>query len=61
MDENRIKGKIKEIEGQAQVAIGNVTHSNSDKIEGAIKKVEGAIQNEYGKAKDAVRKAKKTA
>jgi len=60
MDKDRIKGKVKEIEGRVQVAKGELTGSQSDKVKGTVKKVEGKIQNEVGKVKDAVRKADKT-
>jgi len=57
MDKDRIKGKVKEIEGKAQVAKGKITGSTSDKIMGTAKEIEGVIQHKFGKAKDAVRKA----
>lgn len=57
MDKDRVKGKVKEIEGRVQAAKGELTGSNKDKVQGTIKKVEGKLQHEYGKAKDAVRKS----
>jgi uncharacterized protein YjbJ (UPF0337 family) len=59
MDNDRIKGKAKEIEGRVQIVKGKLNDSKLDKVEGTIKKVEGEIQHLFGKAKDAVRKADK--
>ncbi len=59
MDKDRIKGKVKQIEGELQKAKGKLTHSKSDKIVGEAKVVEGKVEEQYGKAKDAVRKASK--
>jgi len=55
VDKDRIKGKVKQIEGSLEEAKGRITHSNTDKVKGAMKKVEGKVQEGYGKAKDASR------
>jgi len=57
MDKDRVKGKVKQMEGRLQEAKGSLTGSNSDKAKGAAKETEGKIQEGFGKAKDAVRKA----
>jgi len=57
MDSDRIKGKLKQVEGKAQDIKGDFTDSPSDDIKGKAKQVEGKVQESWGKSKDAVRKA----
>ena len=57
MDKDRIKGKVKEVEGRVQQAKGDLTGNDVDRARGADKKVEGKVQNTFGKVKDNVRKA----
>ena len=57
MDKDRIKGKVKEVEGRFQQAKGDLTGNDADRIKGADKKTEGKIQHGFGKVKDNVRKA----
>lgn len=52
VDKDRIKGKVKQIEGSLQETKGKVLHSNTDKVKGAVKKAEGKVQESWGKAKD---------
>lgn len=59
MDKDRIKGKVKQLEGKVQEAAGDLTHSNKERVKGAAKVAEGKVQEQFGKAKDAVRKAAK--
>ncbi len=56
-DENVIAGQLKQAEGKAQDALGDVTGSTDDDVAGKSKQVEGKVQEEYGKAKDALRDA----
>ena len=59
MDKDRIKGKLKQVEGKVQRVKGNLTHSNTDKIAGAAKEMEGTVETKFGEAKDAAREATK--
>ncbi len=56
-DEDVIKGKMKQAEGKAQDAVGDVTGNTDDDVAGKAKQVEGKVQEGIGKAKDAVRDA----
>ena len=56
-DEDVIAGKLKQAEGKAQDALGDVTGNTDDDVAGKSKQVEGKVQEEYGKAKDALRDA----
>ena len=56
MDKNRVKGKIKQVEGRAQDLRGDITGNVADDVEGKAKNVAGKIQEEYGKAADAARR-----
>ena len=56
-DENVIEGKLKQAEGKAQDALGDVTGNTDDDVAGKAKQVEGKVQEGYGKAKDALRDA----
>ena len=57
MDKDRIKGKVKEVEGRVQQAKGDLTGNDVDRARGADKKAEGKIQHGFGKVKDNIRKA----
>jgi len=57
MDKDIIKGKAKQVEGKIQDAKGDLTNNPSDDIAGKAKQVECKIQEEWGKSKDAARKA----
>lgn len=57
MDKDRVKGKVKEVEGRVQQAKGDLTGNDVDRARGADKKAEGKVQNTFGKVKDSVRKA----
>ncbi len=54
MDEDRIKGKAKDIAGRAERQVGEWTGDEETQAEGAAKQVEGKVQNAWGKAKDKV-------
>jgi uncharacterized protein YjbJ (UPF0337 family) len=57
MDSDRIKGKMKQVEGKAQDIKGNFTDDPTDDIKGKAKHAEGKVQEAWGKTKDAVRKS----
>lgn len=59
MDSDRIKGKIKQVEGKLQDAKGDFTSDPADDIKGKVKQAEGKAQEELGIAKDAARKVLK--
>jgi uncharacterized protein YjbJ (UPF0337 family) len=56
MDQDRIKGKAKEMGGRAQEAWGDATNQPEHEIKGKAKQAEGKVQEGYGRAKDEVRK-----
>jgi len=56
MDKDIIKGKMKQVEGRAQDIRGDITGNVANDIEGKAKNLAGKVQEEYGKAKDAVRR-----
>jgi uncharacterized protein YjbJ (UPF0337 family) len=57
MDSNEIKGKMKDLGGQAQEKFGGFTDNKEQQLKGLGKQAEGKVQEGYGKAKDAVTNA----
>ena len=57
INEDIVKGKLKQAEGKAQDAKGDLTDSPTDDIQGKLKQAEGKIQEGFGKAKEAVKNA----
>jgi uncharacterized protein YjbJ (UPF0337 family) len=57
MDRDRIKGKVKQVQGKLIDAKGDLTSNPSADIRGKAKQVEGKMQETWGKAKDSMRKA----
>ena len=57
VDKDVVEGKLKQAEGKAQDALGDVTGNPDDDVAGKSKQVEGKIQEGVGRAKDAVRDA----
>ncbi len=55
MNEDRVKGKVKDIAGRGQRQVGEWTGDNEAQAKGALKQAEGKVQNAWGKAKDAVK------
>ena len=55
VDKDVVEGKVKQAEGKAQDAMGDVTGNADDDVAGKAKQAEGKIQEGFGKAKDAVR------
>jgi uncharacterized protein YjbJ (UPF0337 family) len=59
MNEDRIKGKAKDVAGRVERQVGEWTGDTQAQTKGAIKQVEGKAQNAWGKAKDAAKDAVK--
>jgi uncharacterized protein YjbJ (UPF0337 family) len=59
MDKNRVAGAIKEIKGEAKVAIGTVIGDAKLKSDGKVEVAMGKAQNAIGGASDAIRDATK--
>lgn len=57
VDKDVVAGKLKQAEGKAQDALGDVTGSTDDDVAGKAKQAEGKVQEGYGRAKDAARDA----
>jgi len=57
VDTNRITGAAKELGGKVQGAVGDLTGSNRDSVEGRAREAQGAAENLYGQAKDTARDA----
>jgi len=57
MNDDVAAGKLKQAEGKAQDAVGDITGNAGEDVAGKAKQVEGKVQESFGKAKDAVRDA----
>jgi len=57
MNEDRAKGKAKDIAGRVERQVGEWTGNTDAQVKGAAKQAEGKAQNAWGKAKDAVKKS----
>jgi len=55
MNDDRVKGKVKDIAGRAERQVGEWTGDTEAQVKGAAKQAEGKAQNAWGKAKDAVK------
>lgn len=60
VDTNRVTGAAKEIGGTVQGAVGDITGSTRDSVEGRAREAQGTAENLYGQAKDTVRDATET-
>jgi uncharacterized protein YjbJ (UPF0337 family) len=58
MNEDQVKGKVKDIAGRIERQAGEWTGDPEKQVDGALKQVEGKLQNAWGNAKD---DAKRTA
>ena len=58
-NEDTVKGELKQAEGKAQDAAGDITGNTDDDVAGKIKQVEGKAQELFGRAKEAVHDATK--
>ena len=52
MNEKILKGKWKQIKGEAKKEWGKLTHNDLDQINGSIEILEGKLLEKYGKATD---------
>jgi len=57
VDTDRITGAAKELGGKVQGAVGDLTASQRDSVEGRARQAAGQAENLYGQAKDTVRDA----
>jgi len=57
VDTDRITGAAKELGGKVQGAVGDLTGSKRDSVEGRAREAQGTAENLYGQAKDTVRDA----
>jgi len=57
VDTDRITGTAKELGGKVQGAVGDLTGSKRDSLEGRAREAQGAAETLYGQAKDGVREA----
>jgi uncharacterized protein YjbJ (UPF0337 family) len=55
MDEDRIKGKAKDVIGTGKEAVGKATGNRQTERSGKADQVEGKVQKGVGEAKDALR------
>ncbi|CAN5354115.1 hypothetical protein BH24PSE2_BH24PSE2_02930 [soil metagenome] len=55
MDEDRAKGKEKQVEGSVKKGVGKATGDKELEGEGKAKKDEGKVQEGFGKGKDKLR------
>ncbi|MFB3916539.1 MAG: CsbD family protein [Terriglobales bacterium] len=55
MDNDKLKGKGKDITGRLERQVGEWTGDEEAQAEGAKKQVEGKVQNTWGKMKDKAR------
>jgi uncharacterized protein YjbJ (UPF0337 family) len=57
VDTDRITGAARELGGKVQGAVGDLTGSQRDSVEGRAREAAGQAENLYGRAKDTVRDA----
>jgi uncharacterized protein YjbJ (UPF0337 family) len=57
MNEDQVKGKVKDIAGRTERQAGEWSGDPEKQIKGAVKQVEGKLQNAWGNAKDDAKKA----
>lgn len=55
MEEDRVKGKAKDVVGTAKEKVGKATGDKKTERIGKAEQVEGKVQEGVGKAKDALR------
>jgi uncharacterized protein YjbJ (UPF0337 family) len=55
MDQDQVKGKVKDIAGGAERKVGEWTGNKETEAKGAAKQAEGKVQNAWGTVKDAVK------
>ncbi len=60
MNEDRVKGSLKQAKGRAKEAAGKVLGDEKLKREGQADRVAGKVQNTVGGVKDAIRDERRT-
>jgi len=55
MNDDRTKGKVKDIAGRVERQVGEWTGDTDAQAKGTMKQAEGKVQNAWGKAKEAVK------
>ena len=55
MNDDRVKGKAKDVAGRVERQVGEWTGDSESQVKGAAKQAEGKVQNAWGKAKDAAK------
>lgn len=55
MNEDQIKGKLKDIAGKVQEKVGEVVGSRQQEVKGQSKQVEGKVQEKAGDVKQEVK------
>ena len=56
MNEDQVKGKVKDVAGRVERQAGEWTGSKEAETHGAAKQVEGKVQGAWGDVKDAAKK-----
>jgi uncharacterized protein YjbJ (UPF0337 family) len=59
MNQDRIKGKMKDVEGKVQRKVGELTGNKKEQLRGMGKQAEGKLQGAMGKVEDAGKDARK--
>jgi uncharacterized protein YjbJ (UPF0337 family) len=59
MNDNRIKGEVKQVKGSIKEAIGKITGDKTTQAEGAAEKAAGKAQAAVGMASDGIKDALK--
>ena len=57
MDKDEIKGKVEQAKGWVKDKAGEMTNNPDLEAEGEAERITGTVRENYGKAKDAVKKA----
>jgi uncharacterized protein YjbJ (UPF0337 family) len=56
MNEDQVKGKVKDIAGRIERQAGEWTGDPEKQVDGALKQAEGKLQNAFGNAKEDAKK-----
>jgi uncharacterized protein YjbJ (UPF0337 family) len=54
MNSDTLKGKWKQLKGEAKIRWGRLTDDDLDQVDGAMDKLEGKLQERYGWSRDQV-------